>query len=116
MSLKKHLSLILTSLLLAACVAAYLWTADPDRPIVRKPNSSAQYNGVDERIMQTARRMASAADTVEEQELAREALRLADNELDQAYASALREATAPGPPPTGEVKKAAEAVTITTSA
>ena len=49
---------------------------------------------MDDMAYQTARRLAPFAANLEEQSLAREALRLADRELDEAFASALREATA----------------------
>ena len=49
---------------------------------------------MDDMAYQTARSLAPFAANLEEQSLAREALRLADRELDEAFASALREATA----------------------
>jgi small-conductance mechanosensitive channel len=57
---------------------------------------------VDQRPWQTAVALAPLAVSREEQGLAREAERLADHEVDQAFAQALREATANPAPLTGE--------------
>jgi len=102
--LKKHLSLLVTSLLLAACVAGYFLTNESALPTRKRTTDTAVL--VDDHLLQTAQQLASLADQNDDQSLAKETLRLTDNELDQAYASALREATAPGPPPTGKVKEA----------
>jgi small-conductance mechanosensitive channel len=48
---------------------------------------------VDQKPLQTARNLANVAATPPERELAQEAARLADHEVDLAFASALREAT-----------------------
>ncbi len=103
--MKRHLTSIVTALLLIACIAGYWLTNDSDHPAQKRPATDATAL-VDDHLLQTARHLASTADQSDEQSLAREALRLADNELDVAYASALREATALGPPPTGKVKDA----------
>src|SRR5579864_6099736 len=55
---------------------------------------------VDQRPWQTAATLAALAQSAEERELAREAERLADHEVDQAFAQSLRQASA-GP---GELK------------
>lgn len=52
----------------------------------------ARINLVDQRPWQTAQTLAALAVTAEEGEYARQAERLADHEVDQAFASALREA------------------------
>jgi small-conductance mechanosensitive channel len=80
------------TLLLAACIAGYFLT-DPDQPkSAPKSNAGGQVSLIDQRLIQTARQAASLADTADEQDLAREALRLADHELDQAFSTAMREA------------------------
>jgi hypothetical protein len=56
-------------------------------------------------MLQTAQRLASEANTSEEQNLAQQALRLSDHELDQAFASRLREAAAPAAPVSGPLAK-----------
>ena len=48
---------------------------------------------VDERPLQTARSLAALADTPEEQQLVRRALKVADHEVDLAFTDALRHAT-----------------------
>jgi small-conductance mechanosensitive channel len=49
---------------------------------------------VDQRPWQTAQTLAALAESAEERELAREAERLADHEVDQAFAQSLRQASA----------------------
>lgn len=87
------------AVLLAACLGAAYWTreAGAGRGTAKKPAAANQPSLIDDRLLQTARQMAALADTDEEQDLAREALRQADHELDQAYATALREAAEPAP-------------------
>jgi small-conductance mechanosensitive channel len=94
--------------LLVASVAAWYFTRDaaPNRITAKKPTANSQPLPMDRRLLQSARQMASVADTTDEQPLAAEALRLADHELDQAFASALREAAAASPPPTNGPLKA----------
>src|SRR6202021_1392490 len=60
------------------------------------------YAIVDQRPWQTAKTLAALAVSAEELELAREAERLADHEVDQAFAQSLRQATAETRQPTGE--------------
>jgi small-conductance mechanosensitive channel len=59
---------------------------------LRARNGAAGQSLVDLRPWQTAQTLASLAVTAEEQEYAREAERLADHEVDQAFAAALRAA------------------------
>ena len=75
------------ALLLAACLAAAWLTRDaaPSRTL-------AQASVVNRRLLDTARQMAGLAETAQEVDLARQAVRLADHELDQAFATAVREA------------------------
>jgi len=90
----KNLPAIGITLALIACLAAFYATRGTN---VSRNTGPAKEDWVWRlnQLMQTARHMAEVADTTEEQDLAREALRLADHDLDQAYATALREATAP---------------------
>lgn len=100
-AIRKHKLAAGLAVLAAACVAGAYFTgsAAPKVPGVKQMPSP-----VDERLMQTASQMAAMADTSAEQAPAHEALRLADHELDQAFASALREATAVTEPATGPFK------------
>jgi len=100
--------------LLLACGVAWYFTRDAasNRIAAKKPATNSQPLPMDRRLLQSARLMASAADTVDEQALAGEALRLADHELDQAFASALREAAATPPPaPSGPLKDLTNRIT-----
>ena len=60
------------------------------------------YGIVDQRPWQTAKTLAALAVSAEELELAREAERLADHEVDQAFAQSLRQASAETRELTGE--------------
>src|ERR1700682_2100672 len=66
---------------------------------------------VDQRPWQTAQAVAALAVSAEEKELAREAERLADHEVDQAFAQALRQATAETRELTGEALALQQRVT-----
>jgi hypothetical protein len=100
--------------LLLLCVVAWYFTRDaaPNHIAVKKPAGSSQTLPVDQRLLQSARQIASTAETPDEQALAAEALRLSDHELDQAFASALREAAATSAPaPSGPLKALSERIT-----
>jgi small-conductance mechanosensitive channel len=91
---RKNLPAAVLTLLLISSVAGYYWTRGNPRP-GGKPSAAALPSLIDDRLLKTARQLAALADTGDEQDQAREALRLADHELDQAFATALREAEAP---------------------
>ena len=99
--IQKHKLAAGLAMLAAVCLAGAYFT----RNTVPKYHAAKQLSSsVDERLMQTATRISALADTGEEQALAHEALRLADHELDQAFASALRETAASAAPITGPFK------------
>src|SRR6201997_5462926 len=77
-------------------------TVLPVRP--KKPSAQAA-PAVDQRPLQTARKLALLASTPEEQDFAHEAMRLSDYEVDLAFADALREATEHPPAPTPEQRE-----------
>src|ERR1700687_5499151 len=87
---------VITGALLALVLgtgAAYLATRESSRPRAKTgAGDVAQVPLVDERPLPTARALAALAITPEEQRLAQEAARIADHEVDLAYADALREA------------------------
>ena len=91
--------------ILVACLGAFFLTREPGgsdtpgKPAVSRPSV------IDARTFETARRIAALAETPDERELAREAARLADRELDQAFATALREAATSKPPAGGPLQK-----------
>ena len=73
--------------------AAYLATRESSRPRAKTGAAdAAQVPLVDERPLPTARALAALAITPEEQRLAQEAVRIADHEVDLAFADALRQA------------------------
>jgi small-conductance mechanosensitive channel len=96
------LKFILTLALLAVVVLClvYSWTtrdAMANLPFLNRQANGrgvAQNTPVDVRPWQTAQALAALVVTAEEAEYARDAERLADHEVDQAFASALREAAA----------------------
>src|SRR2546427_6495500 len=85
---------------MAACVVAAYLTRDAAPGRV-----PAHVSAIDRRMLDTARQTAPLAETPREQELARVAVRLADHELDQAFASAVREAAAAKPATSGPVQQ-----------
>ena len=76
------------------CAAASYWLAGSATSNSHKLTNDSGAVIIDDKLYQTARRIALEAGTAEEQDLARRALHLADRELDEAFASALREAVA----------------------
>ena len=102
---------ILVVLLLACLVAVYATRDSANRPAVPVSNTAnGEFARVDTRLLATANQLAALAETGDEQNFAREALRLADHELDQAFATALRQAAAYRPPATGPLRDLAERV------
>lgn len=83
------------AVLLILCVV-FAWTtrdAMQHLPSAKGAKASSRNALVDQSPWQTAQALAALAVTAEENEFAREAERLADHEVDQAFAAALREAT-----------------------
>ena len=86
------ITLGLLALVLGTC-AAYYATRETSRPSGKTTASDAgEASLVDERPLPTARGLASLAITAEEQRLSQEAVRIADHEVDLAFADALRQA------------------------
>jgi small-conductance mechanosensitive channel len=103
------LAAIVAVLLVACLVTAYV-TRDvrSNQTAARESTPANSASPIDGRLLQSAQQMDALADTPEEQALSRDALRLSDRELDLAFASALREATAPSVPVTGPYKQLAD--------
>jgi small-conductance mechanosensitive channel len=95
------------AVLLVACLVAAYVTRDvrSNQTAARKSTPADSASPIDGRLLLSAQRMGALADTSEEQALSRDALRLSDHELDQAFASALREAAAPSAPASGPFKQ-----------
>src|SRR5689334_22714548 len=93
---------ILTVLLLGAVVAVYV-----NRDTGQRPPGAHETVGIapsaviDTQLLDTANGMAARAESADEQNQARKALHLADHELDQAFATALRETAAYRAPSNG---------------
>jgi small-conductance mechanosensitive channel len=103
------LAALLAVLLVVSLIAAYVTR----QPAVNSTQTKqlARTPLIDGRLFQIAQQMAAAADTPDERTLSRDALRLADHELDQAFASALRETLGASVPVTGPLKQLADRIT-----
>ncbi|HEY0795290.1 MAG TPA: mechanosensitive ion channel domain-containing protein, partial [Acidisarcina sp.] len=99
----RRVVLIGLAVLLAGLVIAELVTRGGDPSLAYNappvlPNTSGL---VDQKPLQTARDLAALAATPQERQFAEQALQAADHEVDQAFATALRDATLNAPPLTG---------------
>src|ERR1700686_995946 len=89
----KNLPAFVLAILLVACLFAFYSTRDFAKPAASKKESAAAEQ-VDTSLLQTELKLAPLAATPDEQAQAHESWRLADHELDLAFAAALREAEA----------------------
>ena len=83
-------------LLIVLAAAGLIMTHDTGKPVSKRSNRRL----VDQKPLETARNMAALASDVDEQRYAQQALRLADHEVDLAFAVAMREAKEHPPQPT----------------
>ncbi len=90
MTWRKWIIVTVLLLLLVATGIGLLLTRDSAHPT---KSASAQAPPVDQTPLKTANRVATLALTLEEKRIAEEAARVADHEVDLAFADALREAT-----------------------
>jgi small-conductance mechanosensitive channel len=104
---------ILAVLLLACLVAVYVTGDSGNRQAAPANNTASDQPAavdsyvdtqVNSQLLATANQMAALAESGDEQNAAREALRLSDHEVDQAFATALRQAAAYRPPTTGPLR------------
>src|ERR1700687_6193409 len=95
MKVFQRLAITIPAALLILCLAATWWTRGSmsHMPFLGGRGALAPNALVDQRPWQTIESIAPLAVTAEEQSLAREAERLADHEVDQAFALALRQAS-----------------------
>jgi DNA repair exonuclease SbcCD ATPase subunit len=100
------LAAIVAVLLVACLIAAYV-TRDvrSNQTAARESTAANSDSPIDGRLLQGAQQLSTRADTTEELAFSRDALRLTDRELDLAFASALREATALSVPVSGPFKE-----------
>src|SRR5271169_6896872 len=110
---------IVLLLLVAAAIVGIVWTrepppttdetaATPAKTVPGRKAPVAQHPLVDQRPLQTAKRMAALAGTPEEQVLAHQAEKVGDHEVDLAFFDALRTAEENPPPLSAEAKQIAD--------
>ncbi len=93
---------VIALVLAALLIGVYLTRGgDPSLEHNAPPPLSNTAGLVDQKPLETARNLADQAATSAEVEFARQAVQLADHEVDQAFAQALRQATEHAPPLTG---------------
>jgi small-conductance mechanosensitive channel len=110
----RRLAIAVPAVLLVLCLAAAWWTrgAMAHMPFLKANGSPGGTHGlVDQRPWQTIESLVPLAVSAEEQSFAHEAARLADHEVDQAFALALREATLQTRTLTGEAFAVQQRVT-----
>jgi small-conductance mechanosensitive channel len=107
MKLRQWITMVaLLALVVATVVGLLLTDSAPPVVIERHAKTAIQTApAVDQKSLETARKLAALAATAEEQDLAHQALRLSDYEVDLAFADALREATEHPPAPTTEQRE-----------
>jgi small-conductance mechanosensitive channel len=96
------LALIFVALLIGQHLAS---GGDPSLEFNAPPALPAASGLVDQSPLRIARQLAPLAAVPQERQYAQDALHLADSEIDQAFASALRAATQHAPPLTGQALK-----------
>jgi small-conductance mechanosensitive channel len=95
MKLFRRLAIAIPAAFLVLCLVAVWWTrgAMTQMPFLKaKRGATSQSALIDQRPWQTVESLAPLAVSAEEQSFAREAERLADHSIDQAFALALRQA------------------------
>jgi len=105
----RNLTLFGLSALLIAALIGFVFTRQTASPVLPKQTAGktepAQAKLVDQSPLETAHNLANVASTAEEQRLATEAVRIADHEVDIAFASALQQAQLHPPAENTETKE-----------
>ncbi len=97
---------LLTVLFIALLIGQHLVSGGDPSLEFNAPSALPPASGlVDQSPLRLARQLATQAAVPQERQYAQDALRLADSEVDQAFASALRSATQHAPPLTGQALK-----------
>ena len=104
---QKPIFAVLLALLIAAAIGLALTSggSTPATVVKRGHVKAEEAPAVDQRPLQTARSLAGVAATPGERELAQEAARVADHEVDLAFAGALREAAQHPVPVSAEARQ-----------
>ncbi|MGO4879615.1 MAG: mechanosensitive ion channel domain-containing protein [Bryobacteraceae bacterium] len=117
---RPNLTVTALAVLLAACAAGWFVTRNAySGAPARQTSPVARVSKVDEKPLETARQLATLADTHAERELAEQAARLAGQEVDEDFAAAIREAatiTAPASGPLHDLAAKIDALKARTSA
>src|SRR5579859_33089 len=119
MKVRQWITGIVLLLLVAAAIVGIVWTrelpapteeasATPNKKTLGRKPAVTQHPLVDQRPLQTARRMAAIAGTPEEQALAHEAEKVGDHEVDLAFFDTLRTAEENPPPLSPEARQIAD--------
>jgi len=105
----RNLTLFGLAALLIAALIGFALTRQAESPGMVKPitgkNEPGQAKLVDQSPLETAHNLSNVASTGEEQKLAAEAVRIADHEVDIAFASALQQAQLHPPAENAETKE-----------
>jgi small-conductance mechanosensitive channel len=99
---RRNLFIIVPMVILLVCLLAIYWTRDSMANLQFLRQHGGQSDLVDQRPWQTVEALAPLAVSAEEQRYATEGERLADHEVDQAFAMALRQASLETPVLKGE--------------
>jgi small-conductance mechanosensitive channel len=109
--MKRFLLPAVLAAILVACLVGWFVTREAaSSGVAEKIRRDNPTGLVDDRLLKTAQSLAALADTPDGQASSKEALRLADRDVDQAYATALREAISAPPPAKGPLKLLAERI------
>ena len=119
MKLRHWITAIVLLVLVAAAIVGMLRTrqgrgtsadvaAAPGTQSTNNPQGLGQHAWVDQRPLQTARRVGTLAYTQEEKDLAQQAEKVADHEVDMAFFDAFRAAQESPPPLTPSLRKLAD--------
>ena len=102
---KQKLTFALLLVLLAGAIAGLVWTRDTETPSARgrRPKRIRARDLVDQKPLETARRLALMPADREERPFVRRALRAGDDAVDFAFQTALHEAAAHPAPPSDEI-------------
>ena len=110
MKLHQKLALVALGLLLIAAIVGYVLTDVGDTTGAGNGDARPAAAVIDRRPLQVAQRLASRAATPDEQELAREAVRIADHSLDLAFTIALLQAAEHAPDSSADIRPLRERI------